>query len=144
MSKHPIKVSREEIVDELNRLIAEEAEAFLRYFHLRYRLNDADRKKADRFFDGAMKETAEHAEAIAAHIRKLGCTPQLKIHLNLDGDVISYHDALAEALCFEQQALDAYKDLLPRVKGDASLEEFVRQQVATETEHVEEIEKLLK
>ncbi len=144
MSKHATKVSREEIVDELNGLMAEEAEAYLRYFQLRYRLNDADRKKAEKFFDGAMKETAEHAEAIAAHIRKLGHTPRLKIHVDLEGKPISFLDALAEALCFEQQALDAYKDLLPRVKGDPALEAFVRQQVATETEHVEEIEQLLK
>lgn len=136
--------TKREIVEELNRLMAEEAEAFLRYFHLRYRLNDADRNKADEFFEGAMKETAEHAEAIAAHIRKLGHTPRLKIQVNLGGGPLSYRDALAEALCFEQQALDAYRDLLPRVKGDRALEAFVQKQVQTEGEHVAEIEKLLK
>jgi hypothetical protein len=47
--------------------------------------------------------------------------------------------ALAEALDIEQQALDAYKDFLPRVAGDPVLEDFIRRQVTVETEHVEEI-----
>jgi bacterioferritin (cytochrome b1) len=40
----------------------------------------------------------------------------------------------------EQQALDAYKDLLPAVSGDVVLEEFLRKQIAVETEHVQEIQ----
>jgi rubrerythrin len=48
-------------------------------------------------------------------------------------------DALAEALAVEQQALDAYKELLPRVIGDTVLEAFIRKQIDIETEHVQEI-----
>ena len=39
----------------------------------------------------------------------------------------------------EQQALDAYKDLLPRVVGHPVLEDFIRRQIEIETEHVHEI-----
>src|SRR3982750_4256041 len=38
---------RLDIVDELNRLMAEEAEACLRYFQLRYRLRGIDREAAE-------------------------------------------------------------------------------------------------
>ena len=48
-------------------------------------------------------------------------------------------DALAEALDVEQQALDAYKDFLPRVVGHTVLEDFIRRQIDIETEHVQEI-----
>ena len=61
---------RMEIVEELDRLMAEEAEAFLRYFQLRYRLRGTDRLAAESFFDQAMQETLEHAEEIAGKIRK--------------------------------------------------------------------------
>jgi len=48
-------------------------------------------------------------------------------------------DALAEALDVEQQALDAYKEFLPRVAGHPVLEEFIRRQIEIETEHVQAI-----
>lgn len=130
---------RTELVDELNRLMAEEAEASLRYFQLRFRLRGADRQAAERFFEDALKETLEHAEAIARQIRSLGHVPKLHINLSLHGGPMRFEDALAEALDVEQQALDAYKDFLPRVLGDAVLEAFIRKQITVETEHVQEV-----
>lgn len=137
----PIKHA--EIVDELNRLMAEELEAFLRYFQLRYRLRGVDKLAAENFFQKAMEETLEHAEAIAAHIRVLGETPKLNTKLEVGGGPVSLKEALNDALVFEQEALDAYKDMLPRVAGDPGLEDFIRKQIATETGHVQEIAMLL-
>ena len=128
-----------DIVDELNRLMAEEAEACLRYFQLRYRLRGIDRQAAERFFENGVKETWEHAEAIANQIRALGQIPRLRIDLSLGGGPIRFQDALAEALDVEQQALDAYRDFLPRVVGHPVLEDFIRRQIEIETEHVQEI-----
>ena len=128
-----------DIVDELNRLMAEEAEACLRYFQLRYRLRGIDRQAAEEFFENGVKETLEHAEAIANQIPALGLIPRLRIELSLGGGPIRFQDALAEALDVEQQALDAYKDVLPRVVGHPVLEDFIRRQIDIETEHVQEI-----
>jgi bacterioferritin (cytochrome b1) len=135
--------SKNEIVDELNRLMAEEAEAFLRYFQLRYRLRGADLLVADNFIKSAMQETLEHAQEIASKIRILGHTPKLDIKLSLGGGPVKLQEALAEALEFEQQALDAYKEFLPRVEGDPALEDFIRKQIAVESEHVQEISMFL-
>ncbi len=134
---------RNELVEELHRLMAEELEAFLRYFQLRYRLRGIDRLAAESFFDKTMQETLQHAEAIATHIRVLGETPKLSIKLEAGGGPVGLKGALADALIFEQQALDAYKDMLPRVEGDPGLEDFIRKQIATEIEHVQEITMLL-
>lgn len=130
---------RLDLIDELNRLMAEEAEACLRYFQLRYRLRGVDRQAAERFFDNGVKETLEHAEAIANQIRGLGHIPRLRIDLSLGGEPIRFEDALAEALDVERQALDAYKDFLPRVARHPVLEAFIRRQIDIETEHVQEI-----
>jgi bacterioferritin (cytochrome b1) len=128
-----------EIVEDLNRLMAEEAEACLRYFQMRFRLRDQDYAVAERFFEDAMKETMDHANSIAQQIRSLGHIPTLRINLSLGGEPMRLEAALAEALDVEQQALDAYKEFLPRVAGDPVLEEFIRKQVEVETEHVQEI-----
>jgi len=130
---------RHEIVEELNRLMAEETEACLRYFQMRFRLREKDYATAQPFFEDAIKETMEHATTIAEQIRLLGHTPALRVNLSLGGGPIGLDAALAEALDVEQQALEAYKDLLPRVAGDPVLEPFIRRQVEIETEHVEEI-----
>lgn len=119
--------------------MAEEAEACLRYFQIRFRLRGIDRQAAESFFQNGVKETFEHAEAIANQIRALGHIPRLHINLSLSGGPMRLEDALAEALDLEQQALDAYKDFLPRVTGDPVLEEFIRRQIELETEHVQEI-----
>ena len=132
-----------DIVDELNRLMAEEAEASLRYFQMRFRLRGKDYAAAESFFDEAIKETMEHANAIAQQIRSLGQIPILRINLSLAGDPMRLEAALGEALDLEQQALDAYKDLLPRVTGDPVLEAFIRRQVEVETEHVQGIREFM-
>ena len=130
---------RPEIVDDLNRLMAEEAEACLRYFQMRFRLREQDYVIAERFFEEAIKETMEHANSVAQQIRSLGHIPMLRVNLSLGGGPIRLEAALAEALDVEQQALDAYKEFLPRVAGDPALEEFIRKQVEIETEHVQGI-----
>jgi bacterioferritin (cytochrome b1) len=130
---------RGDIIEELNRLMAEEAEACLRYFQMRFRLRGKEYLAAAPFFEEAIKETLEHADSIAQQIRALGHIPTLRINLSLGDGPMRLETALAEALDVEQQALDAYKDFLPRVADDPVLEEFIRRQVEVETEHVKEI-----
>lgn len=137
------QTKRTEVVEELNRLMAEELEAFLRYFQLRYRLRGTDRLAAETFFEKAMKETLEHADAIARRLRVLGQTPRVQVRLDAGGGPASLKEALMEAHTFERQALEAYRDMLPRVADDTALEDFIRKQIATETEHVQEIAMLL-
>jgi bacterioferritin (cytochrome b1) len=134
-----VEADRPDIVEDLNRLMAEEAEACLRYFQMRFRLREKDYLAAERFFEDAIKETMDHANSIAQQIRSLGHIPTLRVNLSLGGGPIRLEAALAEALDVEQQALDAYKEFLPRVAGDPVLEEFIRKQVDIETEHVQEI-----
>src|SRR3972149_5394214 len=114
-SKRPRGADRRDVIDDLNRLMAEETEACLRYFQIHFRLRGKDYAAAEQFFEEAIKETMEHANAIAQQIRSLGEIPILRINLSLGGDPMRLEAALAEALDVEQQALDAYKDLLPRV-----------------------------
>src|SRR3972149_5412095 len=139
----PVSANRRDIVDDLNRLMAEEAEACLRYFQMRFRLRGKDYSAAESFFAEAIKETLEHADAIAQQIRAMGHIPTLRINLSLGEGPLRLEAALAEALDVEQQALDAYKDFLPRVTGVPALQEFIRRQVEVETEHVQGIREFM-
>jgi bacterioferritin (cytochrome b1) len=140
----PEGADRGEIIDDLNRLMAEEAEACLRYFQMRFRLRGDEYAAAEKFFEDAIRETLDHATALALQIRALGHVPTLRINLSLGGGPIRLESALAEALDVEQQALDAYKDFLARIAGDPALEDFVQKQVEVETEHVREIREFVR
>jgi len=136
--------SEAELIDDLNRLMAEEAEASMRYFQMRFRLRGRGRETAEKFFEEAIKETLEHAELIAKQIQALGHMPSLQISLSVEGGPMAPEDALGEALDVEQAALEAYQEFLPRVAGHPALEPFIRQQIAIETEHVQDLQEVLR
>src|SRR5262245_32289598 len=78
--------ARPAVLEDLNRLMAEEIEAFLRYFQMRFRLKGQGHQAAEKFFEEALKETLAHAEGLARQIQSLGHVPTLRIQLSLGGD----------------------------------------------------------
>ncbi len=136
---------KNEHLDRLNDLIAEEIEAGLRYFHLASTLRGMDRLLVKDILLENMKETFEHAQMIADKVLQLGGTPRLEIKLSLEPQKTTAPEALRTAVTVEQAALDAYRDLLETVEGegDLILEEFLRSQISIESEHVSELELLL-
>jgi len=133
----------EEIVKELNRVFAEEVEAATRYLHLAAAVRGMDRLLVEKVLKEGFAETIEHAEVIAQKIRALGHVPKLDINVSCPADPLTGRAALRQALIFEEAALGCYQDLLRKVEGDVPLEEFVRSQIAVESEHVAQIKELL-
>lgn len=136
-------LSPDDIVPELNRMFAEEVEAATRYLHLRSAVRGLDRLVVERVLTEGLNETIRHAEVIAQKIRALGAVPKLDIRVSCPSEPITGREALRQALTFEEAALEAYQDLLRRVDGDVALEEFIRAQVALESEHVAQLKELL-
>jgi bacterioferritin (cytochrome b1) len=132
-----------DVIQELDRLFAEEIEAALRYLHLQGAVRGLDRLLVGPVLGKAFQETIEHAEVIARKIRTLGGAPSLNISLRLEPASVDGKQALEMALTFEEAALEAYQDCLRRVEGDVAIEEFVRQQIVLESEHVAELKQLL-
>ena len=135
--------ANEEVIADLNRLFAEEVEASLRYLHLLNAVRGIDRLTIEPVLKEGFAETIQHAEVIARKIRSLGHVPRLDINLSCPPDPLTGEEALRQALTVEEAALEAYHDVLSRVEGDVSLEEFVRAQIAIESEHVAELRELL-
>lgn len=138
-------ISREDAIERLNGLLAEEMEASMRYLHLGMMVQGLDRLIVKKVLHENLEETLEHSEQVAEKILQLGGCPAPKIHVEFAQQRYSGREALQEALLFEQAALDGYRDLLERVDGggDVILEEFARQQVSVESEHVAELKMLL-
>ena len=132
-----------EVLRRLNELYAEETEAAVRYLHLASTVKGLDRAAVKQTMLDGHVETLEHAQRIAEKIIQLGGKPNLKVRLDLDGSLISGADAIRTALAFEQAALDAYKELLELAGNDVVLQEFVRAQIALESQHVSSLYLLL-
>ncbi len=136
-------LSTAEVIQELNRLFAEEVEAALRYLHLSNAVRGTDHLVVGPVLKQGLRETLEHAEVIARKIRALGSVPALALNLALPPEKLDGQEALQMALTIEEAALEAYQDTLRRVEGDIPLEEFIRSQIVTESEHVAELQQLL-
>ncbi len=137
------RLSSEEIIPELNRVFAEEVEAALRYLHLASAVRGVERLVVEPKLRAGFEETIQHAHVIARKIRELGAVPALRINVSLPPEPIDAKEAFELALTFEEAALEADQDLLRRVEGDVALEEFIRSQIAAESEHVAELKQLL-
>ena len=138
-------MSREDSLRRLNELFAEEVEAGIRYLLIACTLKGMDRLLVRDVMLDNMKETFEHAQALANKMLQLGGTPSLDLKLNVPEEKPSATDAIRTALAFEQAALDAYREALDQLGDDEDvvLEEFLRAQVAVESEHVAELYTLL-
>jgi bacterioferritin (cytochrome b1) len=137
------RLTTTEIVTELNRVFAEEVEAATRYLHLASAVRGLDRLLVERVLREAFQETTQHAEVIAQKIRALGHVPRLEISVSCPAEPLTAREALRQALTFEDAALECYQDLLRKVEGEVPLEEFVRSQIAVESEHVAQLKELL-
>ena len=137
------KLSTTEIAQELNHAFAEEVEAATRYLHLRNAVRGLDRLVVSELLKHEFQEKIEHAEIIAQKIRSIGHVPKLEIAVSCPAEPLSGREALRQALVLEEAALECYQDLLKKVEGDVPLEEFVRAQIAAESEHVARIRELL-
>ena len=136
-------LSTEEVVHELNRIFAEEVEAALRYLHLASAVRGIDRLIVDGVLKEGFQETIQHAEVIARKIRALGHVPSLKVNVACGPERVTAREALQTAVTVEEAALEGYQDMLARVEGDVPLEEFIRSQIAVESEHVAQLKELL-
>jgi len=136
-------LTRSEVIQELNRLFAEEVEAALRYLHLYYAIRGTDHLVVGPVLKQGFHETIEHAEVIARKIRASGAVPELSLNIALPPETVDGKEALQMALTVEEAALEAYQDTLRKVEGNIPLEEFIRSQIVTESEHVAELQQLL-
>lgn len=133
----------EAIISDLNRIFAEEVEAALRYLHLANAVRGLDRLVVEKVLKEGFEETIHHAGVIARKIRSLGHVPRLEVNLSCDARPLSGEEAIRQALTVEEAALEAYHDALRNAEGDVSMEEFIRSQIAVESEHVAELRELV-
>jgi bacterioferritin len=133
-----------DILNCLNKIFQAEMSGVMRYLHYSFMIMGHNRIPIQKWFRDQANEGMSHAVTIGEKITSLGGHPPMEaVHIE-ETNSHNIDSILKESLTFEQHAIQLYHQLLGMVEKDVALEEMARQFIKTETEHVEEVQKMLR
>lgn len=137
-------MNKDKVIDTLNQILEHELSGVVRYTHYSLMVFGNARIPIISWLRSQATESLTHAQAVGEYITSLGGHPSLKISKLLETHKHKIDDILAESLEHESVQLQQYVDLLKVVEDHIPLEEFSRQMIREEQEHIYEVEKMLK
>jgi bacterioferritin len=139
------KSETEKVLTTLNRILELELAGLVRYLHYSFMIFGHNRIPIVKWLRDQADEAQAHSVLAGEHITNLGGHPSLKLGSLLETHKHNVDEILREALAHECEGVDEYRKLLEQVAGKSvMLEEYARQQVATEDAHIAEIGKMLR
>lgn len=131
------------IVEKLNKILELEISGVVRYLHYALMITGPNRIPIVKWFHEQANEAYQHASIIGEKITALGGHPSLKTTPVPETKTHQVLEILKESLEFEKLAIGLYREVLDIVGDDIALEELVREMIRKETEHIEEVVKML-
>jgi bacterioferritin len=129
----------------LNKALELELAGVVRYMHYSFMIFGHNRIPIVKWLREQATESMQHAERAGEHVTNLGGHPSLQIGDLLETHKHSVDEILAESHDHETEGLEAYRELLELVRDkDIMLEEFAREMIAAEQEHLHEIKKMMR
>jgi bacterioferritin len=142
---HATNSTDADIVTALNRILELELAGVVRYLHYSFMIFGHHRIPICAWLRAQSDESKMHAVLAGEHITTFGGHPSLKIGELLETHQHSVDEILKEAYAHEQLGLDAYRALLRLAEGRSiMLEEYARDQIAAEENHLAEIAKMMR
>jgi len=138
------KVSgREALIDGLNHDLAGEYQAILMYTHYSAKLTGPYRRELRALFQAEIADELAHAQFLADKVAALGGEPTTQPRPVPRAD--QPREMLEQALTAEERAIADYNARIRQAEGsgDIGLKVALENQVADETRHKEEIERIL-
>jgi bacterioferritin len=143
--KAPDQLDQAATITVLNRILELELAGVVRYLHYSFMIFGHHRIPIRKWLQEQSDESRAHAVLAGEHITSLGGHPSLKIGELLETHKHAVDDILNEASEHERIGLDQYRKLFDLVEGTSiMLEEYARQQIAAEEQHLAEIGKMLR
>lgn len=136
--------SEKKILSCLNKIYQEEMAGINRYLHYSFMIMGHNRIPIQKWFRDQAMESMNHAIVIGEKITALGGHPTHHIAELPETSTHLIDKILEESLTFEKKALSLYQDLVKLADNDIALEELARQMVREESEHIEEVQKMLR
>ena len=133
----------DKVLDCLNKIFQSEMSGIARYLHYSFMIMGHNRIPIQKWFRDQAQEATAHAIIIGEKITSLGGHPSLALNTVEETANHNVDTILRESLQFEEAALALYKELVVLAGDDIALEELAREFVRSETEHTEEVKKML-
>jgi bacterioferritin len=139
----PVHADRESLLIGLNHDLAGEYQAILMYTHYAAKLTGPYRKELRALFQGEVVDEQGHAQFLADKIAVLGGEPTTQPRPVISAD--NPRAMLENALAAEKQAIADYQIRIEQAEafGDVGLKVDLENQIADETRHKEELERIL-
>jgi bacterioferritin len=128
----------------LEKILQAEMAGIVRYLHYSFMIMGHNRIPIQKWFRDQANESSAHAVLIGEKITSLGGHPPMVGAQVKETNQHGVHAILAESLSFELEGLALYKELVTLAGDDIALEELARDMVRQETEHVDEVRKMLR
>jgi len=137
------KVDRETLIEGLNHDLGGEYQAILMYTHYAAKLTGPYRKELRALFQAEITDEQGHAQFLADKVASLGGEPTTEPRPVPRAD--NPREMLQEALNAEKQAIKDYDERIKQAEafGDTGLKVALENQLADETGHKEELERIL-
>jgi bacterioferritin len=138
-------LDKKKVVDVLNGILELELAGVVRYTHYSFMIFGHARIPIVAWMRKEASGSLVHAHAAGELITAFGGHPSLKIGKLLETHKHDIDDILREAMEHEKGGVGLYRELLAITEGvDIRLEEYAREMIRTEEDHIDEIEKMLR
>jgi bacterioferritin len=134
----------DEVMTLLHEIYKSEMEGINRYLHYSFMIMGHNRIPIQAWFRDQATESMTHAITIGEKITSYGGHPPMVVGSAEETNHHAVDAILRESLQHEEAALALYKRLVLAATNDIALEELARQFVRTETEHTDEVKKMLR
>jgi len=134
------------IMNCLNKIYEAEMSGVMRYLHYSFMIMGHNRIPIQSWLRGQANESVTHAITIGEKITSYGGHPPVTAAKIQETHIHSINQILTESLKCEEEGLNHYKELakLAVKEKDIALEELARSFIQTETEHLDEVRKMLR
>jgi bacterioferritin len=134
-----------QVVETLNGILEMELAGSIHYTHYSFMVYGFNRIPIVKWLEEQATESMAHARAAGQMVTQLGAHPSLAIGPLLETHRHDIGDILRESLGHEKATLKLYETLLNLVQGtDIMLEEYAREHIYLEMQHIGEVDKMLR
>jgi bacterioferritin len=138
-------MDQKKILKYLNELLENELAGVVRYTHYAFMVFGHNRIPICAWLREQATESLAHANMIGEYVTSFGGHPSLKIGPLLESNKHKINDILDESLEHERSQVALLRKLLDLVEGNSIvLEEFCRELLVDEENHIFEVEKMIR
>ncbi len=146
MSVNEKTYQNKQVLELLDKIYQIEVTGINQYLHFSFMIMGYNRIPIQSWFRSNANESMTHAITIGEKITSLGGHPTMGPPKPTENNDHSILQLLNESLRHEEEAVALYKKLVDIATelGDVALEEMAREFVRNETEHVDEVRKMIR